>query len=173
MWAYNFELILWNRWRVDYVLACGCISVCAYVSVFQNRCPGRLEFCHNFGFWMISLGPNILFAKVFDSINLIADSLSRIQKVLSSGCPTLTFYLSRWGERGAKYHVKGGNHRGASKAQFKWRWCPNNECRLGSFVIFQGTRTSIAKEPYSFVIFQGGGPDPLSPLWIHAWIFTG
>ena len=37
----------------------------------------------------------------------------------------------------------------------------NIECWLGSFVIFQGIRTSIAKKPYIFVIFQGG-PDPLS-----------
>ena len=45
------------------------------------------------------------------------------------------------------------------------------ECWLGSFVIFQGIRTSIAKKPYIFVIFQGGGggPDPLSPLWIRPW----
>ena len=28
---------------------------------------------------------------------------------------------------------------------------------LGSFVIFQGIQTSIAKKPYIFVIFQGGG----------------
>ena len=27
----------------------------------------------------------------------------------------------------------------------------------GSFVVFQRIRTSIAKKPYSFVIFQGGG----------------
>ena len=33
---------------------------------------------------------------------------------------------------------------------------------LGSFVIFQGVWTSIAKEPYSFVTFQGG-QDPVSP----------
>ena len=39
---------------------------------------------------------------------------------------------------------------------------PNNECWLGSFVIFQGIRTSIAKKPYIFVIFKGG-PEPLSP----------
>ena len=33
--------------------------------------------------------------------------------------------------------------------------------QLGSFVIFQGIRTSIAKKPYIFVIFLGGGPpDP-------------
>ena len=51
-----------------------------------------------------------------------------------------------------------GHHRPASETPFK--------CWLGSFVIFQGTRTSIAKKPYIFVIFQGGGrggPDHLSP----------
>ena len=44
----------------------------------------------------------------------------------------------------------------------------NIECWLGSFVIFKVIRTSIAKKPYSFVIFRGGGggPDPcsLTPL---------
>ena len=37
---------------------------------------------------------------------------------------------------------------------------------LGSFVIFQGIWTGIAKKPHIFVIFQGGrggGPDPLYP----------
>ena len=46
------------------------------------------------------------------------------------------------------------------------------ECWLGSFVIFKGIRTCIAKKTYIFVIFRGGGgggggdggvPDPLSP----------
>ena len=39
------------------------------------------------------------------------------------------------------------------------------ECWLGSFVFFKGVRTSIAKKPYIFVIFQGwGGPfPPLDP----------
>ena len=32
-----------------------------------------------------------------------------------------------------------------------------HECCLGSFMIFQGIRTSIAKKPYIFVIFQWGG----------------
>ena len=27
-------------------------------------------------------------------------------------------------------------------------------------MIFQGIRTSIAKKPYIFMIFKGGGPDP-------------
>ena len=31
-------------------------------------------------------------------------------------------------------------------------------------MVLQGIRASIAKKPYTFVIFQGGGsPDPLSP----------
>ena len=46
------------------------------------------------------------------------------------------------------------------------RGWPNIECWLSSFVIFQGNRTSIARKPYIFVIFQGGGPGslPLTPL---------
>ena len=42
---------------------------------------------------------------------------------------------------------------------FRWRVDDGLkiECWLGSFVIFQGIRTSIAKIPYIFVIFQGGG----------------
>ena len=40
---------------------------------------------------------------------------------------------------------------------------PMIKCWLGSFVALQGIRTSIAKKPNLFVIFQGG-PDPLSPL---------
>ena len=44
------------------------------------------------------------------------------------------------------------------RADDRWHYI---ECWLGSFVIFQGIRTSIAKKPYIFVIFQGG-PDPLS-----------
>ena len=35
-------------------------------------------------------------------------------------------------------------------------------------MIFQGIWARIAKKPYIFVIFQGGGgPDPLPPLWIR------
>ena len=48
---------------------------------------------------------------------------------------------------------------------FSWweeRWWPNIKFWFGSFVIFQGIRTSIVKEPYIFVIFQVG-LDPLSP----------
>ena len=58
--------------------------------------------------------------------------------------------------------AKFGHHRPASRRHLNGvslaeRWWPNIECWLGSFVIFQGIRTSIAKKPFIFVIFQGGG----------------
>ena len=72
--------------------------------------------------------------------------------------------------------LKLGHHRPAGKRHLNGillacPWWLNIECWLGSFVIFKGIRTSIAKRPYIFVIFQGGGggPDPLSPLWTHTW----
>ena len=42
------------------------------------------------------------------------------------------------------------------------RWWLNIECWLGSFVVLQGIKTSIAKQPYIFVIFQGSRP-PVPP----------
>ena len=56
---------------------------------------------------------------------------------------------------------------------FRWRADDGPfilECWLGSFVIFLGIRTSIAKKPNSFVMFQWGGTDPLSPLWTRTWL---
>ena len=44
-----------------------------------------------------------------------------------------------------------------------WWWF-NIECWLDSFVIFLRIRAGIAKKSYSFVIFQEGGLDPLSPI---------
>ena len=41
---------------------------------------------------------------------------------------------------------------------------------LGSFVIFQGIRTSSAKKPYIFAIFQGV-QTPVPPLCIRPRIF--
>ena len=40
----------------------------------------------------------------------------------------------------------------------------NIECLLGSFVIIQGIRTSIAMKHYIFVVFQGGGGVSGPPL---------
>ena len=49
--------------------------------------------------------------------------------------------------------------------QIAFRWRADDGPTLNAHlvpVIFQGIRTSIAKETLLFVIFQGGGPDPLS-----------
>ena len=67
----------------------------------------------------------------------------------------------------SKYHYKGAiigppAKRYLNGVSLEYRWCPNIECWLGSFVIFQGIRTSITKKPYIIVIFQGG-PNPLPP----------
>ena len=82
------------------------------------------------------------------------------------GGSTLTtfFFLFVWSmsEGGSKYHLTRAilgplakrHINGVSRA---WRRWPNIECWLGSFVIFQGIWTSIAKKPYIFVIFHGGG----------------
>ena len=83
------------------------------------------------------------------------------------------FFFFFKGER-IQISQKAGHHRPASETPLNgvslacW-WWPNVECWLGSFWEFQGIRSSIAKKFYVFVIFQVGGPDPLSPLWIHAW----
>ena len=55
-------------------------------------------------------------------------------------------------------------------------WWPNIECWLGSFVIFQGIWTRIAKKPYIFCAFSGGGvrtpgPLPLDPhMSVHNYV---
>ena len=50
----------------------------------------------------------------------------------------------------------------------------NIECWLGSFVIFVnflGIKTNIAKKPYTFCYFSGGGgggPETPAPIWVCA-----
>ena len=63
-----------------------------------------------------------------------------------------------------KYHERIQNWNGVSLA---CQWWPNIDCWMGSFVIFQGTRTSITMKPYHLVIFRGG---PCPPLWIRLWV---
>ena len=43
------------------------------------------------------------------------------------------------------------------------RWRADSGPTLYARLFLQEIRTSIAKIPYLFVIFQGEGPDPLSP----------
>ena len=92
---------------------------------------------------------------------------ARIQKVLSEGSKFDYLFFSWSWDRGCKYHYKWAIISPSAKRHLNGvslagRWWPNIECWLESFVIFQRTRTSIAKKPYIFVIFQGG-PDSLSP----------
>ena len=48
----------------------------------------------------------------------------------------------------AKRHLNG--------VSLACRCWPKIECRLGSFVAFQGILTTIAMKPYIFMIFSGG-----------------
>ena len=53
-----------------------------------------------------------------------------------------------------------------------FRWRADDDPTLNASLValsFSGMQISIAKTPYIFVIFRGGGggPDPLSPLWIR------
>ena len=66
------------------------------------------------------------------------------------------------------YHSKARYH-GVSLAG---RWWPNIECWLGSFVIFQGLRTSIAMEPYILMI-PPPPPPPLDRPWVPLFLRRG
>ena len=66
--------------------------------------------------------------------------------------------------------LKEGHYRSTSETPFKFCFArgsimPNIECWLGSFKIFQGIRTNIAKKGNGFMNFQRGrvGPPVPSP----------
>ena len=87
------------------------------------------------------------------------------------------FFFSCLGERGSEYHYKWAiisppAKRHINGVSLAGRWWPNTECWLVSFVVLQGIRTNIAKKPYVFVIFQGGGGSgpPVPPLDSHMFI---
>ena len=63
------------------------------------------------------------------------------------------------GDRRSKYRLKSATMaRQRNDIEMVFRWRADAGPRLNaSFVIFQGIRSSIAKKPYIFVIFQGGG----------------
>ena len=96
---------------------------------------------------------------------------ARIQKVLSEGVQlwqrNFLFYFMLMIGGWSKISLKAGHHRPTSETPLNGvslacrRW-PNIEYWVGSFVIFQGTWTSIDNESF---IFGGRGPLPL-PLWI-------
>ena len=45
----------------------------------------------------------------------------------------------------------------------RWRTDDSPTLNAGSFVIYQGIKTCIARKPFIFVIFEEGGPDPPAP----------
>ena len=97
----------------------------------------------------------------------------RIQKVLSEGVQFwCLFFLVDEGV-GSKYHYKRviiglPVKRHLSKKPYKWHFTGvPMMTQLGSFVIFQGIRTSIAKEPIILWFFRGA-QTPCPPLWIRS-----
>ena len=94
------------------------------------------------------------------------------------GGPTLTtFFFSWWWEGGSKYNYKRAIIDPPAKRHLNGvlpvgPWWPNIGCWLGSFVVLQGIRISIAKKTIFFVIFKGGGVrTPCPPLWIRTWFW--
>ena len=82
----------------------------------------------------------------------------RIQKVLSewSNTDNVFFWLMGWRED------RNATKSGPLSARQRNDNGPTLNAGLVA-VVFQGIRTSIAKEPYIFVIFQGGGSGPPFP----------
>ena len=102
---------------------------------------------------------------------------ARIQKVLSQGVQLWKcFFIYIQGrEDPNKYHYKRAiidppAKRHLNGVLLAGRWWPNIECWIGTFVIIKGIRTSFAKEPYIFVIFQGVRT-PCPTIWIRPWIW--
>ena len=83
---------------------------------------------------------------------------------------------------GSKIPLKAGHPWPASETPFKWcfAWRADDSPTLNTGLValrvfFQGTRTSIAKDPYLFLIFHGGmdpQPPPPPSESAHAWIIN-
>ena len=86
------------------------------------------------------------------------------------------FFFFFKGER-IQISLKAGHHRPASETPLNGvslacRWWPNVECWLGNFENFRGSGPVLLLLRNSIFLWffrGGGGPDPLSPLWICAW----
>ena len=98
------------------------------------------------------------------------------ESFVRGGPNLITFFVEGW-NKGSKYRfnwviIDQSAKRHLNGVSLAGRWWSNIECWLGSFVIFQGIRTSIAKKPYIFVIFRGSSHSrppapPPPPLWIR------
>ena len=95
------------------------------------------------------------------------------RKFFSEGVQLWLFFLSWWGREDPNT-TKSGPSSARSETPLNGvslagRWWSNIECWLGRFDVLQGIRTSIAKKPYIFVIFQGvRTPNhPLPPPYLY------
>ena len=75
-------------------------------------------------------------------------------EIFVRGGPTLKSFFS-WGEGGSKNHYKRATIGQPVKPHKTYRWWPNIECWLGSFVIFRGSRPVLLRNPI-FCDFSGG-----------------
>ena len=97
-------------------------------------------------------------------MNLTRKMHARIQKVLSEGPKFDNVFLVGEGKEDPNNTINGpSSARQRNAVSLAGRRWPNVECWLGSFVIFQGIRTSISKKTYIFVILQGGGGEGRTP----------
>ena len=142
-----------------YIVACTFLT-CPYLVCASSKGSGE-AVCLRRLVW--ALAPNIFVGDV----RLLRGS----RKFFSDGGSNFEIFLvNEW----IQIPQKLNHHRPASETPFKWRFAgvpmmaKHWMLGLGSFVIFQGIRTGIAKKRYNFVIFQGD-PEPLSPLWIRTW----
>ena len=88
--------------------------------------------------------------KIRNRLVLFTCICSADKKVVRRGPTQFFFYADEWGEDPSTIRREGLAIIGPIMTLYIGCW-------LGSFVIFQGTQTSIAKESYSFVIFLGVG----------------
>ena len=96
---------------------------------------------------------------------------AQIQKFCQKGSNLQDFFLTRECKLHCKWAIIG-----PPAKRLVFCWCADDDPKWNAGLVFSfsGLRTSIAKKPYIFVIFQGG-PDPLSPLWIRpciCWLCT-
>ena len=156
-----YHKVMWFSWFVHFKLILIVVikchwntSISPWAKLFKNVFKVDAKYCNTGTTYLFGVhGP--------------------IQTALSEGVQIWQVFFSWWGERGSKYHFKWAIISPPAKCHLNgvslaYRCWPNIKCWLRTFMIFWGIRTSIARKPYIFVIFQGG-PDTLYPLWTRAW----
>ena len=80
-------------------------------------------------------------------------------------------FFSWWEEGGPKYHYKR-TILGPPAKRLRADDGPTLNAGLVALYFFRGSGPVLLRNPIFFIFFSGGegGPDPLSPLWICAWL---